>query len=295
MNDDCYSEIKNTLSKITMQTSIVARSLFSDSLIKEMTDSIIKMQSTLCSSLSSLMSGYQLNFIPLIVQIQKAIDSIPKDWQNVDTTQIIEDCVKDMFENKWFPSAVCDAGVSFIYNYRDIAKTTRVGSKHRGKLLDKLVFSCYGKDYLKETKRKWKSRTTSAYQRRTLLEALRAYERKEYATTIIILSTFWQGLIYEKTNNEDDYRKDKETKEYAHQLMNDQFFHEFYEKYFDDYIYYKCSNANEVKEGVPGRHAIVHNWYKNYPSKKEALNAIFFTNTLIEAPKLQNNANNTIA
>lgn len=51
--------------------------------------------------------------------------------------------------------------------------------------------------------------------------------------------------------------------------------------YCDEFIFYSCSNSSEVKKDVPGRHSIAHSWYEEYPSKKMALNAIFFTDFLL--------------
>ena len=36
-----------------------------------------------------------------------------------------------------------------------------------------------------------------------------------------------------------------------------------------------------MKEDVPGRHGIAHCWYNKYPTKKAALNAILFTDFLL--------------
>lgn len=285
MMDVHKKTLQTIISKITMQMSPIARTLYSNEWTREMNETLLKTQVALNGALSSFLQSWQFSYLPLLSKVQKAMENIPKDWKDINTTQIIEKCVREMYDNKWFPSVVSEASVHFLFDYYEIDKTTRNGSKRRTKLLDKLVFSYYNQAYIRDIKREWRIKTTNLYQRRTLLEALRAYERKEYATTLIILSTFWQGLIYEKSNKEDDYRKDKDTKEYAHQLLNNQYFHELCGQYFDDYIYYICNNASEVKEGVPGRHAIVHNWYKTYPSRKEALNAILFTNTLITTPK----------
>lgn len=285
MTDEQRKSIQATFSAINKQMSPVARVLYPDERLGEINKSLLKIQSALCGAVNSYLRELQFSYLPLLVQLQKATESFPKDWKDIDTTQVIEQCIKEMYDNKWFPSVVSEARVSFVFEYADIDKKTTVGSKRRAKLLDQLVFSYYDRGFILYIKREWKVKASNTYQRRTLLEAIRAYERKEYATTIIVLSTFWQGLIYEKTNNVDDYRYDKETKKHAHSLLNDQFFHELYEQYFDNYIYYKCNNPNEVIEGVPGRHAILHSWYKTYPSRKEALNAILFTNTLIETPK----------
>ena len=50
----------------------------------------------------------------------------------------------------------------------------------------------------------------------------------------------------------------------------------------ETFIYYNCSSPEEVKQDVPGRHAIAHGWYRTYPTRKTALNAILFTDFLID-------------
>ena len=44
---------------------------------------------------------------------------------------------------------------------------------------------------------------------------------------------------------------------------------------------------DDIKDDVPGRHPVAHSWYNSYPSKKMALNAILFTDCLINISELQ--------
>jgi len=53
------------------------------------------------------------------------------------------------------------------------------------------------------------------------------------------------------------------------------------QSYCDEYIFYNCTGTAEFKPDVPGRHAYTHSWYTKYPSKKAALNAILFTDFLL--------------
>lgn len=281
LNHNQYYEIVRS---IALQTSRTTQALLSSLKLQETFNKIAEVQQIINNTLAPVIRSYQLNFIPFITRIHKLWDEIPADRKNLNLTELLTNCLHEMYDNKWFPSAVCETSISFLFDYNDIAKRTRIGSKRRKKLLDQLVFTYYDKDFIKNVKREWKDRQLSPLQKRIMNEALRAYERKEYATTVIILSTFWQGLIYEKVGKSNSYRKDSKTNEYFHQLMTQREFSETYSHFFDEYIYYPCSKVEEVKEDVPGRHGIAHSWYTKYPSKKEALNAIFLTDALIDIP-----------
>ena len=57
--------------------------------------------------------------------------------------------------------------------------------------------------------------------------------------------------------------------------------------FFDEYIMYNCESVEEVKEDVPGRNSSAHSWYNKYPSRKAALNAILFTDFLLDIEPLE--------
>lgn len=44
-----------------------------------------------------------------------------------------------------------------------------------------------------------------------------------------------------------------------------------------------------MKSDVPGRHGIAHCWYDTYPNRKMALNAIIFTDFLLELKPIEKN------
>lgn len=47
-------------------------------------------------------------------------------------------------------------------------------------------------------------------------------------------------------------------------------------------MFYDCREKEAVKENVPGSHGVAHGWYSRYPTRKAALNAIAFTDYLIQ-------------
>ena len=66
------------------------------------------------------------------------------------------------------------------------------------------------------------------------------------------------------------------------QLIKNNDFDKIFSDFCETFIYYNCSSPEEVKKDVPGRHAIAHGWYRTYPTRKTALNAILFTDFLID-------------
>ena len=52
--------------------------------------------------------------------------------------------------------------------------------------------------------------------------------------------------------------------------------------YFEKCIMSQCNAVEEVKDGVPNRHGVAHSWYRKYPNKKAALNAILLTDFIIQ-------------
>ena len=124
-----------------------------------------------------------------------------------------------------------------------------------------------------------------------LHHAVQAYHLKEYAITVTVLATLWEGIIYKKTH--DSRRKTgKLTKDNFGKLTERNDYGEIFKSYFDEFIMYNCNSSEEVIDDVPGRNSIAHSIYKKYPSKKAALNAILFTDFLIGLEPLKEEIDN---
>ena len=116
-------------------------------------------------------------------------------------------------------------------------------------------------------------------------QAVQAYHRKEYAITVTVLSTMWEGLIYDKAKDTRG-KKGKLTKENFSKLISNDDYNQIFADFFDEYIMYDCRSEAEVKVDVPGRNSSAHSFYNKYPSRKAALNAILFTDFLVKLKSL---------
>lgn len=195
--------------------------------------------------------------------------------------------MQEMYNARWFPYTGWVTGYSLGLEIQDILEHTRQGSKNRVKKIDKAILDFYSPSVLKEIKKYWRSTELPNHIKKIMCQAIDAYNRKEYALTAITLSSLWQTIIFELCNDNSGH-KDKQTKENFKALTqwNDQ--EEMIETYFDEYIMYDCRSVDAVKDDVPGRNAFAHGWYSKYPSKKAALNAILFTDFLLDMDRLDN-------
>lgn len=104
--------------------------------------------------------------------------------------------------------------------------------------------------------------------------------------TVSALSTLWEGIIQEKVKD-DTYRISKRTRENLTKLIEENEFDKIFSSFCEEFIFYDCRKAEEVKPDVPGRHGIAHCWYDTYPNRKTALNAILFTDFLLGLKPLE--------
>lgn len=129
-----------------------------------------------------------------------------------------------------------------------------------------------------------------SYMIRILVQSIQAYNRREYALTVSALSTLWEGIIQEKMNDT-SYRISRKTRENLSKLIEENEFGSIFSSFCDEFIFYNCTKPEDVKSDVPGRHGIAHCWYDTYPSRKMALNAILFTDFLLELKPIEKNYN----
>ena len=216
-----------------------------------------------------------VDFSPL-TRILENIRAIGFDF---DYKEINEIFLKAMFDAKWFPYAGWIADYTMVDEILEILDTSRA-SKNRIKRIDRLIFSYYNKDEINNLKRGWKQMNLPSYMIRILVQSVQAYHRKEYALTVSALSTLWEGIIQEKAKDE-SYRVSKKTRENLTKLIEENEFDRIFSSFCEEFIFYDCKKAEEVKPDVPGRHGIAHCWYNTYPNRKIALNAILFTDFLL--------------
>ncbi len=246
----------------------------------------------------NIVSSYQFDFVQRIQlpiqQMLEAIDFSPiysvfEQLKGFDLSKykglfngII---ISETYDTKWFPHALCFDDRDMVAEFWGILGTTRK-SKNRIKQIDQLIFSRYDKGRIEGMKKSWRQKNVSSHIYRMMHQAVQAYHRKEYALTVVMLSTLWEGIIYDKAN--DPRRKSgKRTKEDFCKLISQTDYDALFGSFFDEYIMYDCRSVDDVIEDVPGRNSSAHSWYSKYPSRKAGLNAILFTDFLMKLEPLE--------
>lgn len=222
-----------------------------------------------------------IDFSPL-TSILENIQNIGFDY---DYEKVNEVFLKAMFDARWFPYAGWIADFRIVDAMLEILDTSRA-SKNRIKRIDKLIFSYYDKEKINDVKRGWRQKNLPSYMTRILVQSVQAYHRREYALTVSALSTLWEGIIQEKVND-GSYRMSRKTRENLTKLIEENEFDKIFSSFCEEFIFYNCTKAEDVKPDVPGRHGIAHCWYDTYPSRKMALNAILFTDFLLGLKPLE--------
>lgn len=226
-----------------------------------------------------------IDFSPL-TNILENIQNIGFDF---DYEEVNELFLKAMFDAKWFPYAGWIADFIIVDSMLEILNTSRA-SKNRVNRIDKLIFSYYNKEEINNFKRRWRQMNLPSYMIRILVQSIQAYNRREYALTVSALSTLWEGIIQEKMNDT-SYRISRKTRENLSKLIEENEFGSIFSSFCDEFIFYNCTKPEDVKSDVHGRHGIAHCWYDTYPSRKMALNAILFTDFLLELKPIEKNYN----
>ena len=202
-----------------------------------------------------------------------------------DYEEIRKQFLKTMFDARWFPYAGWIADFKIVDAMLKILDTSRA-SKNRINRINKLIFSYYDKKEINNIKREWRQMSIPSYMTRILVQSVQAYHRREFALTVSALSTLWEGIIQEKTNDT-SYRISRKTRDNLIKLIEENEFDKIFSSFCEEFIFYNCTKPEDVKLDVPGRHGIAHCWYNAYPSRKMALNAILFTDFLLRLKPLE--------
>lgn len=207
--------------------------------------------------------------------------SIPE----LDSEKIKQVYLHEMYDAHWFPGTIWSADLMLTLDVIDVIGSTRK-SKNRVRQIDRAVYSYYTKSVIEGMKKDWRKLNLPEYLMRILHQAVQAYHRKEYAITVVVLSTQWEGIIYNKAH--DDGRKITEkTKRYLAALAEQNNYLEIFKSYYDEFIMYNCNSPAETIVDVPGRNSAAHSFYEKYPTRKAALNAILFTDFLLSLEPLE--------
>lgn len=257
---------------------------------------------SLAASLSESLKGILESFTPMVNMIRTPALDWFRSFDISPFTQVLKNLQIDseishrykelneiylqtMYETKWCPYARWIADTSLFGEVNYIIRTSRGASKNREKRIDKAILSYYTKSKILQIKKSWWKTDLDYCIRRTLLQAIDSYLRGEYALTIPCLSTMWEGLIYIKAKNvsptERERQSMKETKNDLKALVENDNYEIIFCDYFDNWIVSNCNGVKDVVEGVPNRHGVAHSWYRQYPNKKAALNAILMTDFIV--------------
>lgn len=234
------------------------------------------------NSYSAIVSAFQspvfkwiqsLDFSPIYKALSKFAD------YSINFDKIKEIYLQELYDAHWFPYASWHAELSFTRDILEAIRHTKK-SKNRVKRIDKVVFDYYTDDVVEKMKIDWRKLDIPEYLMRILHQAVQAYHRKEYAITVIVLSTQWEGIIYSKAHDA-GRKKTERTKKHLMALIEENNYLEIFQSYFDEFIMYNCNSSDETIKDVPGRNSAAHSFYDSYPTRKAALNAILFTDFLL--------------
>jgi len=225
-----------------------------------------------------------LDFSPLFTCLQSF--SIPE----INPEKIKEVCLSEMYDAHWFPGSIWCADIKLAFDVIDVVGSTRK-SKNRVKKIDSVIYGYYTKPIIESMKKEWRGLDVPEHLMRILHQTVQAYHRKEYAITVIVLSTQWEGIIYNKAH--DTGRKNiKKTKKYLTEITKQNNYLEIFKSYYDDFIMYNCNSPEDTIVDVPGRNSAAHSFYDKYPTRKAALNAILFTDFLLRLKPLEEETTN---
>lgn len=233
------------------------------------------MQSAINSPIAQWLDSF--NYSPIYAFLNTISDFFNLD---IEKDVFVKYYREQMYLARWFPYAGSVLNANYVEQVNQIWSHTREGSKNRVKQTDKVVFGFYDKEETESIRKSWKELNLPKYLVRILNQAVQAYHRGEYAMTVCALATLWEGIISDKSNDS-SYRVSRKTKENLEKLVEENGYDEIFYSFCDEFIFYNCKSPEEVKEDVPGRHGIAHCWYNKYPTKKAALNAILFTDFLL--------------
>ncbi|WP_294852368.1 hypothetical protein [uncultured Oscillibacter sp.] len=212
--------------------------------------------------------------------IRNIIESLQTDFKfPFDYEKLNKAYLKAMYTAQWFPYAGWNADVSLFEEISDILAHSRE-SKRRNQRIDKAIMNYYNKAEIRAIKKMWRKSDLDFHIKKILGQAIESYHRGEYALTISSLATLWEGLILIKSNVTGRQKSEKTKQDFGELIaIND--YDAIFKDYYDNFIVSQCNGVSDVIEGVPNRHGVAHSWYKKYPNKKAALNAILLTDFII--------------
>lgn len=194
-----------------------------------------------------------------------------------------------MYNAEWFPYLDFENESQLFLTLNEIIDTSRYGSQRQIKRINKAVLDYYTDAKVKKIKNSWKSIDIDKHYKKMLSQAVDAYLRKEYILTISCLAPLWETLLFkcqskERHNSKVVIDKFKEMADNS----DDNNITEWLIDFFETLIMGQCNGPDEVKDDLPGRHGTAHGWWRKYPSRKSALNAILLTDFILKLEPIEN-------
>lgn len=267
---------------------------------RPLTERILK-ETTMLSAMSSTLTKLAQNFTSNLTVLSNAVQSMLGVFGKIDYSPLwniqsliqsfdfskyrkeLDDIyLQELTKAKWFPIHITMVNTVFFVDIMNVIDTTKPDTKSRVNKLDKVFFNYYDESVLKELKKYWKTHNIPSHIKRILGDAIQAYKHRQYALTVSAIVPLWQGIIQEKAKGFQEAKTDNKTKDEFKSLITQNDCNSFVQYYFDEYVFYPCYSIEDVKDDVPGRNSVCHSWYNRYPTKKTALNAIIFTDFLLE-------------
>ncbi len=193
-------------------------------------------------------------------------------------------CLLALMEAKWCPSLLLDLPEQEVIPLNEILAKELPQDK-RVEAIDKFVFKRFGRDYITGILEEWTSLPIPPHVRQFMCEAVRAYRRKEYGLVIHSLPVQWEGIIKVKAHLPEKV-SGAVLKGAVEKLVSENSYSKILSAFYENFVMYQCYGVKDYIPDVPGRNAIAHGWLPEYPSRKAALNAIFFTDFLLHLDRL---------
>lgn len=283
--DSLSMQIHTSVLDTINQINISLTSTITDS-IKSVLEKYNNLSATFKSPAMAWFQSFDFTPIKKIIRSLKIEASIAQEYEKLN-----EIYLQTMYETKWFPYAGWIADISLFKEVNNIIASSRGASKNREKRIDKAIISYYTDVKIRAIKKTWWKSELDYCIRKAICQSINAYLRGEYALTISCLSTVWEGLIYMKAKDvtplERKRQRMQETKQELKELVEHNDYKLIFSDYFDNFIVSNCNEVNDVIDGVPNRHGVAHSWYKKYPNKKAALNAILLTDFIIDLQPIE--------
>lgn len=291
---ECLSVIQSEMNEIRPFISDCANfsSVFTDSFknivadITPITNELVETMRSLSPIIASKMSPFE-KWINLFDKSEtwKILVNNEEEFQKYIDLKII--CTQVMYDAEWFPYCPYVGDVFLFDSIDEVIKTSQTGlSKRKIGRIDKAILDFYDDKMIREVKKRWNDLDNIDFTTKKIIkQAINAYLRHEYALTISCLAPMWETLIVlqhdgwsedGKKRRASDIVKDN-FREIIKQNEYDVIFYDFY----DNFIMHQCNSLEDVKEGIPNRHGVAHGWYKKYPNRKAALNAILLTDFIL--------------